>query len=300
MATQQAGEIIGGGLRRWTMASFDEPTLMRRAARNDSASPGTLYGTVVRYGDQALIKERLWESFVPGSFEGLDSEDVYARYFHDRTQPLGLVRPPGYKGGGGILRLEDTPEELRAELILPDTMRGRDVAAEVDAGILRGWSVEFSPLRSQMDHSDPRKPQVRRLKNKTRGVGVVDTPAYRGSHVYMRDDYEEDDGWRGIALEQMALIRQILERPAQAAQQRYFAMMPMLGPEALYQGAPDITPPTPDTPVGVNLGRTPPPEPEHPIDGATADGVDHPIDNTARPPGRLFANGMQVRRRIWL
>ena len=161
---------------RWAADTPPAQKLELRAAAAGSDSPGTIAGPVVVYGDVATLPGGVRETIAPGAFGNLADADVIAHYFHDRNQPLGRTR-------GGGLTLMDSEEMLWAELELPNTQRGRDVATEVRLGILQGYSSEFIAGRKQTTGMN-----VRVVDAILRGTGVVDIPAYRRSQVSVRAD----------------------------------------------------------------------------------------------------------------
>ena len=70
---------------------------------------------------------------------------------------------------------------LVIDTALPDTVAGRDAAAEIRDGLFRGLSVEFRAERERMAGG------VRRIeRGQLVGAGLVDTPSYRGSRVEIR------------------------------------------------------------------------------------------------------------------
>lgn len=145
-----------------------------RAADNGS-SPGTLAGIAMRYGTVADLGGGLCERFTPGAF-GPDPgrRDVMCNFQHSREAPLGRT------GGGGLM-LSDGPDALRAELVLPDTRTGQDVAALAARGVLRGWSVEFRALADGFDRG------VRVVSGALlTGLAVVDRPAYGDALASLR------------------------------------------------------------------------------------------------------------------
>lgn len=137
------------------------------ARAGDDRSPGTLAGVAMPYGTVADLGGGLRERFEPGAF-GPDPgrRDVLANWQHSREAPLGRT-------GGGGLTLTDGPDALRVELVLPDTMAGRDVAELAGRRVLRGFSVEFRALREGF------RSGVRVVAGAVlTGIAIVDRPAY--------------------------------------------------------------------------------------------------------------------------
>ena len=136
-------------------------------AGGDDRSPGTLAGVAMPYGTVADLGGGLRERFEPGAF-GPDpgGRDVLANWQHSREAPLGRT-------GGGGLTLADGPDALRAELALPATAAGRDVAELARRRVLRGFSVEFTAAKDRFEGG------VRVVMRATlSGLAIVDRPAY--------------------------------------------------------------------------------------------------------------------------
>ena len=135
-------------------------------AADSGSSPGTLYGTAMPYGTVADLGGGLRERFMPGAFGDVARADVLANWQHHREAPLART-------GGGGLTLTDGPDALRAELVLPATAAGRDVAELASKRVLRGFSIEF---RAPMDRFEGGVRVVQRAI--LTGLAVVDRPAY--------------------------------------------------------------------------------------------------------------------------
>ena len=143
--------------------------------RSSDGAPGILFGVAMRYGDRAEISSGLFERFEAGAF-GADvaKSSVIVNRQHDRAAPLGRA--------GGLLRLSDSPTELRAELTLPTTRDGEDVAELVRQGVLRGFSIEFRAKVDRIETGNTRVIESAEL----RGLSVVDDPAYGDSILALR------------------------------------------------------------------------------------------------------------------
>ena len=128
-----------------------------------------IIGTVVKYGDEARFG--VWtETFEAGS---LRFSDVIVNLQHDRGRPV-------VRSGAG-LELRDSLEALVAEIHLPNTTYAREARELVDAGILRGLSMEFRAKRDSWNGK-------RRTVNEAElfGIGIVDRPAYSDSTIAER------------------------------------------------------------------------------------------------------------------
>ncbi len=141
---------------------------------NDDSLP-TVEGSAMVYGRVSEVLPGLRERFHPGAFGDLSGADVVLNVQHDRSRPLART-------GGSGLRLNDTTGalEVRAELD-PRTRDGADAAALLERRILRGFSVEFIPEDSQFEGG------IREVrKARLVGLGLVDSPAHRGSLAHLR------------------------------------------------------------------------------------------------------------------
>ena len=149
---------------------MDRP-LERRAfefrAEGDPSSAPVLVGTVIPYGERAIIGGRFSEEFTAG---GVQLGDVVANVMHVRERPLARL--------GTGLTLTDGDRALTARLELPDTQEGRDTATLVRQGVLKGFSAEFRAIRDRWEGTH-RVIEAARLN----GLGVVDSPAYAGAVV---------------------------------------------------------------------------------------------------------------------
>ena len=138
-------------------------------------------GTVMRYGDVATLPWGEKEKFEAGAFGEVAGADVTLNVQHDRAQPLARTL-------GGTMQLIDTGASLAVEATLPDTTIANDAVANIRAGILRGFSVEFIPDETKMDGDT-----IVVEKANLRGIGVVDRPAYQKSKVLPRSEVDMND-----------------------------------------------------------------------------------------------------------
>ena len=135
----------------------------------DQTEAGTLEGIVVPYGVPSQIEGVFSETFQPGSMRYGDG--VLVNRQHDRSRPLARL---GYG-----LALDNGANALRASLTLPDTVDGRDVRELVKAGVLRGFSAEFSAIAEDWPTPDTRIITEAELG----ALAVVDDPAHSGSII---------------------------------------------------------------------------------------------------------------------
>ena len=134
-------------------------------------------GAALNYGDVARLRYGR-EQFDSQPFGDVSALDVIANIQHNRQRPIART------GGGGLV-LTDSPERLALAATLPKTRDADDALELVKTGVLRGWSVEFDPVRESQE-GDLRRIHSALLS----GVGLVDRPAYRQSTPLIRQDGE--------------------------------------------------------------------------------------------------------------
>ena len=130
----------------------------------------TLIGTVLAYGEEALVEYRgglIRERFVPGAFDPVPAVPLVMQ--HDEAMPIARA---------GEYELRDSRAALEIQATLPE----KSAAAHlVKTGALSGYSVKFVPLRESMQ-AGIRVIERASLKH----VGLVDSGAYSGSVAEVR------------------------------------------------------------------------------------------------------------------
>ena len=138
---------------------------IRIEADAERRGPGILAGVLMPYGQRAQDRA---EVFDPGSLHW-PSDGVLLREMHVRARPIARFVP------------EATEAEVRVKILLPDTTAGRDAAANVRAGVLKGLSVEFRSEKETV------RDGVRVIQRASLvGAGLVDSGAYAGATVEAR------------------------------------------------------------------------------------------------------------------
>ena len=128
-------------------------------------SPGRLYGVLLTYGERAGDRA---ERFTAGALSW-PADGIVLRRQHARAAPIMRVIPE-LRAGAVVVDQE-----------LPDTVSGRDAAAEIRTGLLRGLSVEFRSLR------EGRRDGIREIHAaQLTGCGLVDSSAYGSATVELR------------------------------------------------------------------------------------------------------------------
>lgn len=115
--------------------AFVEPVEFRAEGTKLTAS-----GVAMRYGAKSRpIQGKFREQFLPGAFtKTIQEQDVRSHNEHGGPY-LG-------RSANGSLRLIDSRSELAYELDLPDTTAGRDAAALLERGDIRGSSIGFAAI----------------------------------------------------------------------------------------------------------------------------------------------------------
>ena len=143
--------------------------LERRAVEFRAEGNGTLSGVLIPYGVASDVSGLFRETFRAGSIRYGNS--VLVNRQHDRARPLARL--------GSGLTLSDSPESLRASVVLPDTTEGRDCGVLVTAGICRGLSAEFRAIREDWPTSGERVI----LEAELIGLAIVDEPMHSGAVI---------------------------------------------------------------------------------------------------------------------
>ena len=129
----------------------------------------TLRGRAIRYGDEATIATGFGtrrETFARGAFGDVGKLDTTLDLQHAPERRIART------GGGGLVLTQDGDDVLLAAT-LPETRDADDTIALVRAGVLRGFSIEFSAETDEWAGD---------LRTVTRAglpsIGVVDRPAF--------------------------------------------------------------------------------------------------------------------------
>lgn len=101
-------------------------------------------GVAMRYGARSKpINGQFREQFKPGSMaRTIKQQDVRSHNEHDGPYLARI--------GSGSLRLVDSRSELAYEIDLPDTTAGRDAAALLERGDIKGSSIGFRAIPTQV------------------------------------------------------------------------------------------------------------------------------------------------------
>ena len=146
------------------MADIERRHAELRLAAVDGG-PGRVQGTILVYGATASDRR---ERFARNALEW-DGAGVVLNLQHDRSQPLTRFHPTA------------GPEAVTMDVVLPDTRACRDACVLIRNGTLTGLSVEFLPVREQVEAGIRVIHQARLV-----GVGLVDQPSYAEAAVAVR------------------------------------------------------------------------------------------------------------------
>ena len=144
-------------------------TVETRYSTEIRAEGRRVHGFAIRYGDVSPTHR---ERFAPGAF-ALDGRTRWLNLAH---RPLEVL---AYTGGG--LELRDTADGLTVDATLPEIPAADAALRMIQAGELRGLSVEFHAL------AERREAGVRVIERADLdGIGLVRVPSYPRSTVEVR------------------------------------------------------------------------------------------------------------------
>jgi HK97 family phage prohead protease len=201
---------------------YDEETtelpLLRIESRADDAGTESrwIVGYAAKFGVNSLDLGEFTERIDPGAF-GIVAErrgrkkplETRALWNHDPNYPL--ARYPG------TLRMTVDETGLRYEFPVPDTSYGRDLAANIEAGIVRGSSFSFqiAPGGESWSVEDGRSIRTVTKIDSLIDVGPVTFPAYPDADVTVAK--RSFDAWRTAANEVRQQDAERLQRVRAAA-----------------------------------------------------------------------------------
>lgn len=107
-----------------------------------------------------------------------ENQDVYACFNHNPDNLLG-------RRSAGTLRLHVDLTGLRAEVDLPDTQLGKDIATWVDRGDLRGASFAFRAMKDHWTKAEDGTPLREVQELRLYDVSPVVMPAYSDTNGSM-------------------------------------------------------------------------------------------------------------------
>ena len=130
------------------------------------SGPGRIFGTLMAYGTRATDRAEIFEI---GSLKWDTAAGIVVNRQHQRSAPVARLVPT----------IEG--DKVMIDAPLPDTTAGRDAAAEIRSGLMRGLSIEFRSVRQSIVGG------VRRITEAVlSGAAIVDSPSYAGATVEVR------------------------------------------------------------------------------------------------------------------
>ena len=164
--------------------------LERRFIAGLTVDGRTLTGRALRYGDEAIIQTGFGqkrERFARGAFGDVSKLDTTLDLQHSVERRIART------GGGGLVLTQDGDDVLLAAT-LPATRDADDTIALVRAGVLRGFSIEFSAETDEWAGD---------LRTVTRAglpsIGVVDRPAFASAQgIELRRSLTNPADTRGV------------------------------------------------------------------------------------------------------
>jgi HK97 family phage prohead protease len=160
-------------------------TLERRATatppevRAGAGAAPVAHGYAALFNTQAEIGGYFVERIAPGTFaETIKSADVRALINHDSGRVIGRTK-------AGTLRLSEDATGLMAEIDLPDTTDGRDLAIQLSRGDISGMSFGFRVTREEWDETGDMPVRIIRAVDLIE-VSAVAFPAYGDTSLAMR------------------------------------------------------------------------------------------------------------------
>ncbi len=135
-------------------------------------------GVIMPYGELAVFRnDTRREMFLPGSL--VAAADPYLNVMHKDSE--GNPAPAILRQSSGLL-LTDSDEQLTMQAVLPETREAEDAIKMIADGLLRGLSIEFRAM------DEEQRGNVRIVRQALlEGVGLVDSPAYPGATVEVRN-----------------------------------------------------------------------------------------------------------------
>lgn len=167
-----------------------------REANEGDDGKRTIAGAI-KYNTESAEMRDFWgdtfvEEIASGAFdESLKERDVVGLWSHDTGQVLGNTK-------SGTLRLENTENELRFELDIPDTSAGNDAWALIQRGDVDGVSFGMRVTKDKWssEKRDGQRIYKRSILNaELHEISPVAFPAYPENEVSVRslDEYREKE-----------------------------------------------------------------------------------------------------------
>jgi HK97 family phage prohead protease len=194
----------------------DALPLLRVESRSEDGDAGEsryIVGYAAKFGVNSLLLDDFVERIAPDAF-GIVAErrgrkrplETRALFNHDANYPL--ARYPG------TLRMNVDEIGLRYEFKVPDTTYGRDLASNIDSGIVRGSSFSFqiAPGGESWSVEDGRSIRTVTKIDSLIDVGPVTFPAYPDADVSVAQ--RSFDAYRQLSISSSAVRIEIAQKTA--------------------------------------------------------------------------------------
>lgn len=163
---------------------------------NEEEGKRTIAGAI-KYNTESAELRDLWgdafvEEIASGAFDdSLKTRDVVGLWSHDTSQVLGSTK-------SGTLRIENTEQELRFELDIPNTSVGNDAWELIRRGDVDGVSFGMRVTKDKWSTEKRGEEKVYKrsiLNAELHEISPVAFPAYPANAVSVRslDEYREEE-----------------------------------------------------------------------------------------------------------
>lgn len=147
----------------------DKLEIEERQAANGQTET-VIRGTIMRYGDIGLVGNMYRERFTERSLRPRENFAIEVNVMHQRDRLLGTAP--------GNATVEFRDKDVTVEMVAPDTTEGRDAVGLIRAGVLKGWSIEFT---------NPKERRIDRIREvyeaELVGVAIVSNPVYNATNI---------------------------------------------------------------------------------------------------------------------
>ena len=146
--------------------------------RADGDSKKTLVGYAALFNSDTQIGDWFIERIAPGAFDEAIKGDVRALIDHDTGRVIGRTKSK-------TLRLKTDDKGLGVEIVVPDTVDGRDLLTLVERGDISGMSFGFRVTKQEWDETG-NIPVRTILEVELFEVSAVAFPAYEDTEIGAR------------------------------------------------------------------------------------------------------------------
>lgn len=162
-----------GGTMQMERRTLETPPEIRAGDKGKKIA-----GYAAVFNQETEIGGSFREVIAPGAFKDTLSGDVRALVNHDTGRVIGRSK-------AGTLRLSEDEKGLAAEIDLPDTSDGRDLAISLERGDISGMSFGFRVTKDEWDETGDIPLRTIRAVELFE-VSAVAFPAYEGTELAMR------------------------------------------------------------------------------------------------------------------